>query len=213
MSEENTQPQAPETQPEAQAAAPEQAPQQQQGQRRGGGGGRGDGRGQRRGPRPERRNEEDEGGVKSSTVGVFRSAKVVKGGKNFAFEALVAAGDGQGNIGLGYGKAKEVPAAVEKATKDARRRMVKVSLNGGTIPHEVMGQFGASSIKLVPARPGTGIKAGRHVRPVLELVGLRDVLTKAYGSTNKKNLCKAAIKALASLRTKEEVASQRGVQL
>jgi len=151
--------------------------------------------------------------VESSTIGVFRSAKVVKGGKNFAFEALVAAGDRQGNIGIGYGKAKEVPAAVEKATKDARRRMVKVELAGGTIPHEVMGQFGASSVKLVPARPGTGIKAGRYVRPVLELAGIKDILTKAYGSTNKKNLSKAALSALQTLRTKQTIEEHRGVTI
>jgi small subunit ribosomal protein S5 len=156
---------------------------------------------------------QDERGVESATIGVFRSAKVVKGGKNFAFEALVAAGDKQGNIGIGYGKAKEVPAAVEKATKDARRRMVHVSLAGATIPHEVKGQFGASSIVMVPARPGTGIKAGRFVRPVLELVGIRDILTKAYGSSNKKNLSKAALAALQSLRTKEEILEERGVTL
>ena len=160
----------------------------------------------------ERFDKEDRG-VESSTIGLFRSAKVVKGGKNFAFEALVAAGDKQGNIGIGYGKAKEVPAAVEKATKDARRRMVNVSLAGGTIPHEVTGKFGASMIKLVPARPGTGIKAGRYVRPVLELVGIRDILTKAYGSTNKKNLSKAALAALQSLRTKQTITEQRGVEV
>src|ERR1035437_6719223 len=159
------------------------------------------------------RDRDDERGVESSTIGVFRSAKVVKGGKNFAFEALVAAGDKQGNIGIGYGKAKEVPAAVEKATKDARRRMVRIQLAGSTIPHEVMGRFGASAIRLVPARPGTGIKAGRYVRPVLELVGIRDILTKAFGSTNKKNLSKAALAALQSLRTKETVMEQRGVTL
>jgi small subunit ribosomal protein S5 len=159
------------------------------------------------------RDRDDDRGVESSTIGVFRSAKVVKGGKNFAFEALVAAGDKQGNIGIGYGKAKEVPAAVEKATKDARRRMVKIQLSGGTIPHEVMGQFGASSIKLVPARPGTGIKAGRYVRPVLELVGIRDILTKAFGSTNKKNLSKAALAALVSLRSKDTITESRGVTL
>jgi len=157
--------------------------------------------------------DNDERGIESATIGVFRSAKVVKGGKNFAFEALVAAGDKQGNIGIGYGKAKEVPAAVEKATKDARRRMVKVSLVGGTIPHEVTGKFGASTIKLVPARPGTGIKAGRFVRPVLELVGIRDIMTKAFGSTNKKNLSKAALSALQSLRTKEVITANRGVTL
>ncbi len=155
---------------------------------------------------------EEDRGMESSTVGVFRSAKVVKGGKNFSFEALVASGDRAGNLGLGYGKAKEVPAAVEKATKDARKRMVRVSLEGGTIPHEVMGRFGASRIKLVPARPGTGVKAGRFVRPLLELVGIRDVLTKAYGSTNKKNLCKATLVALESLRTREQVRQARDVE-
>ncbi|NNM85628.1 MAG: 30S ribosomal protein S5 [Phycisphaerales bacterium] len=158
------------------------------------------------------RHFEEDRGMESSTVGVFRSAKVVKGGKNFSFEALVASGDRAGNLGLGYGKAKEVPAAVEKATKDARKRMVRVSLEGGTIPHEVMGRFGASRIKLVPARPGTGVKAGRFVRPLLELVGIRDVLTKAYGSTNKKNLCKATLVALESLRTREQVHQARGVE-
>lgn len=150
----------------------------------------------------DRKFDADDRGMESSTIGVFRSAKVVKGGKNFSFEALVAAGDRQGNIGIGYGKAKEVPAAVEKATKDARKKMMRVSLSGGTIPHEVTGRFGASSIRLVPAAPGTGIKAGRFVRPVLELVGIRDILTKAYGSTNKKNLSKAALAALVSLRVR-----------
>ncbi len=159
------------------------------------------------------RNFDEDRGLESSTVGVFRSAKVVKGGKNFSFEALVAAGDRNGSLGLGYAKAKEVPAAVEKATKDARKRMVQISLNGGTIPHEVLGRFGASRIKLVPARPGTGVKAGRFVRPLLELVGIRDVLTKAYGSTNKKNLCRATLVALESLRTKEVIEQNRGVTI
>ncbi len=154
---------------------------------------------------------DEERGFDSSTVGVFRSAKVVKGGKNFSFEALVASGDRSGRIGLGYAKAKEVPAAVEKATKDARKHMLTIALDGGTIPHEVLGRFGASRIKLVPARPGTGVKAGRFVRPLLELVGIRDVLTKAYGSTNKKNLCKATLAALQSLRTREAIEADRGV--
>jgi small subunit ribosomal protein S5 len=161
----------------------------------------------------DKRGFDEDRGMESSTIGVFRSAKVVKGGKNFSFEALVASGDKAGSIGIGYGKAKEVPAAVEKATKDARKRMFKVSLAGGTIPHEVTGRFGASSIKLVPARPGTGIKAGRYVRPVLELVGIRDVLTKAYGSTNKKNLSKAALNALLSLQSRETIETNRGVTL
>ncbi len=159
------------------------------------------------------RNFDEDHGLDSSTVGVFRSAKVVKGGKNFSFEALVASGDRNGTLGLGYAKAKEVPAAVEKATKDARKHLVQISLNGGTIPHEVLGRFGASRIKLVPARPGTGVKAGRFVRPLLELVGIRDVLTKAYGSTNKKNLCRATLVALESLRNKETIEQNRGVTI
>jgi small subunit ribosomal protein S5 len=163
--------------------------------------------------RDHRNQDSEDRGMESATIGVFRSAKVVKGGKNFSFEALVAAGDKQGNIGIGYGKAKEVPAAVEKATKDARKKMVKVTLAGGTIPHEITGRFGASSIKMVPARPGTGIKAGRFVRPVLELVGIKDILTKAYGSTNKKNLSKAALNALVNLRTRETIEGHRGVSL
>jgi small subunit ribosomal protein S5 len=163
--------------------------------------------------RDHRNQDSEDRGMESSTIGVFRSAKVVKGGKNFSFEALVAAGDKQGNIGIGYGKAKEVPAAVEKATKDARKKMVKVTLAGGTIPHAITGRFGASSIRLVPARPGTGIKAGRFVRPVLELVGIKDILTKAYGSTNKKNLSKAALNALVNLRTREAIEGHRGVSL
>ena len=161
----------------------------------------------------DRKFDNDNGGFESTTIGVFRSAKVVKGGKNFSFEALVAAGDKNGAIGIGYGKAKEVPAAVEKATKDARKRMIHVSLNGNTIPHEVTGRFGASSIKLVPARPGTGIKAGKSVRPVLELVGIRDILTKAFGSTNKRNLSKAALQALSTLRSKQQVEEARGVTI
>ena len=163
--------------------------------------------------RDQRKQDSEDRGMESSTIGVFRSAKVVKGGKNFSFEALVASGDKQGNIGIGYGKAKEVPAAVEKATKDARKKMFKVSLAGGTIHHAITGRFGASSIKMVPARPGTGIKAGRFVRPVLELVGIKDILTKAYGSTNKKNLSKAALNALVNLRTRESIEAHRGVSL
>lgn len=151
--------------------------------------------------------------MESRTIGHFRSAKVVKGGKNFSWEALVCTGDRNGTIGLGYGKAKEVAAAVDKATKDARKQMVSVSLLKGSIPHEVMGRYGPSRIKLVPARPGTGIKAGRYVRPLLELVGVRDVLTKAYGSTNKKNLSKATLAALLSLRNREEIEAGRGVSV
>lgn len=155
----------------------------------------------------------EEGGIESSVIRIYRCAKVVKGGRTFSFGALVVAGDRRGSVGIGYGKANEVPNAVEKATKDARKAMFKVNLKGGTIPHMVMGTSGASKIVLVPARPGTGVTAGKSVRPVLELAGITDVLTKAYGSTSPKNLVKATIAALQQLQSKEQVEQMRGVQL
>lgn len=203
--------------PQAQAQ-PQGGPDEGQGQgqgrqrrqQRGGGGGRGGGRGGR-GRRDER--TPDEGGVESSVVRIYRCAKVVKGGRTFSFGALVVAGDRRGNIGIGYGKANEVPNAVEKATKDARKAMFKVNLKGTTIPHIVKGTSGASSVVLVPARPGTGVTAGKSVRPVVELVGITDILTKAYGSTSAKNLVKATMAALRQLHNREQVEQVRGVKL
>lgn len=197
------------TQPQAaEQAAATPAPQQQQQQR---GGDRGQQRSFR--PRRERQREVEEGGVESSVVRIYRCAKVVKGGRTFSFGALVVAGDRHGNVGIGYGKANEVPQAVEKATKDARKSMIKVSLKGTTIPHLVKGKVGASSVVLVPARPGTGVTAGKSVRPVLELAGITDVLSKAYGSTSPKNLVKATIAALKALQSKDQVSKSRGVEL
>jgi small subunit ribosomal protein S5 len=164
-------------------------------------------------PRRERQREVEEGGVESSVVRIYRCAKVVKGGRTFSFGALVVAGDRHGNVGIGYGKANEVPMAVEKATKDARKSMIKVSLKGTTIPHLIKGKVGASSVVLVPARPGTGVTAGKSVRPVLELAGVTDVLSKAYGSTSPKNLVKATMDALKQLQNKDQVAKSRGVEL
>ena len=181
-----------------------------------GGGGRGGNRGGpqrgRGGPRGGG-NQRDEGGVESSLVKIYRCAKVVKGGRTFSFGALVIAGDRAGNVGLGYGKANEVPMAVEKATKDARRSMVKVPLKGTTIPHTVKGKHGSSAVTLVPARPGTGVTAGKSVRPCLELAGITDILTKAYGSTSPKNLVKATIDALKRLQTREEVERDRKIKI
>lgn len=171
----------------------------------GGGGGRG-------GPRRSER-DRDESGLESSVVRIYRCSKVVKGGRTFSFGALVVAGDRKGNVGIGYGKANEVPPAVEKATKDARKQMIKVNLKGTTIPHTVKGTSGASSVVLVPARPGTGVTAGKSVRPCIELAGITDILTKAYGSTSPKNLVKATMKALAQLQLREQVESARGVGL
>jgi small subunit ribosomal protein S5 len=210
----------PEAAPAEAAQAPQeaaaQAPQQQQrGGRDNRGGGRdnrGGGRG-RGGQRGGRRDAPDEGGVESSLVRIYRCAKVVKGGRTFSFGALVVAGDRQGNVGIGYGKANEVPMAVEKATKDARRQMLRVPLKGATIPHTVKGKCGASSVTLVPAMPGTGVTAGKSVRPVLELAGITDILTKAYGSTSPKNLVKATMDALRRLQSREEVERDRGVKV
>jgi small subunit ribosomal protein S5 len=187
-----------------------------EGGRRGrGGGGGGDRRGKPggRGGRSAGIRDRDESGVESAVVRIYRCSKVVKGGRTFSFGALVVAGDRRGNVGIGYGKANEVPPAVEKATKDARKQMFKVSLRGGTIPHLVKGTSGASSVVLVPARPGTGVTAGKSVRPCVELVGITDILTKAYGSTSPKNLVKATMAALRQLQNREQVEQSRGVSL
>jgi small subunit ribosomal protein S5 len=177
--------------------------------RGGGGGGRGGPGG--RGRRDER--APDESGIESAVVRIYRCSKVVKGGRTFSFGALVVAGDRRGSIGIGYGKANEVPPAVEKATKDARKQMFKINLKGTTIPHTITGRSGASTVVLAPARPGTGVTAGKSVRPCLELAGITDILTKAYGSTAPKNLVKATVAALRALRSREMVESNRGVSM
>jgi len=144
---------------------------------------------------------------------VYRCATVVKGGRRFSFGALVVVGDRRGKVGIGYGKANEVPNAVEKATKAARRAMVAVKLNGTTIPHQITGRFGASKVRLIPAGEGTGVIAGSSVRAVMELAGVKDVLTKCYGSTSPKNLVKAAFGALTGLRSKEDISRLREVSI
>lgn len=151
--------------------------------------------------------------LEATTVGIYRTATVVKGGRRFSFSAMVVVGNRHGKVGLGYGKAPGVPAAIEKAQKSARKRLNTVTLKDGTIPHEVLGRFGASSIRLVPAAPGTGVIAGGTARAVLEMAGVRDCLTKAYGSTNQKNLCKATLEGLSQMRSKEQVAELRGVEI
>jgi small subunit ribosomal protein S5 len=149
-------------------------------------------------------------------VKIRRCAAVVKGGRRFSFNALVVVGDGNGRVASGYGKANEVPPAVEKATKDAQetmKRQKRVSLKGDTIPHRVVGRFGGSQVVLVPAGPGTGVKAGPGVRDVLVVCGVRNILTKVHGSANPINLVKATIQGLLQLRTREDVARLRGVTL
>ena len=145
--------------------------------------------------------------------GVNRCAKVMKGGRRFSFSALVVCGNRAGVVGYGFGKAKDVPSAVEKATKDARRRLIRVRLEGDTIPHQIVGRFGAARIILIPASPGTGVISGPCIRAVLELVGVKNVLTKSFGSANPINLTKAALDALTRLRSLEQVAALRGVEL
>ena len=144
-------------------------------------------------------------------VQIRRCACVVKGGRRFSFTALVVVGDGQGRVGYGYGKAIEVPLAVEKAVKAASRTMIRCPLTKNSIPHQVIGRFGSSQVMLMPANPGTGIIAGACVRAVAESLGLTDVLTKTRGSSNPINVVKAAFDALKQLRSREEIGRLRGV--
>jgi small subunit ribosomal protein S5 len=185
------------------------------GGRRDGGGGGG---GRRDGGRRDGRDGPDsrESGMVDFLVKIRRSACVVKGGRRFSFNALVVVGDKSGRVSFGYAKANEVPPAVEKAIKEGEantRRSKRVQLKGKTIPHRVIGRFGASRVILVPAGPGTGVKAGPGVREVLQAAGIENILSKTHGSTNPINLVKATIDGLQQLRTREEVARLRGVQI
>jgi len=157
--------------------------------------------------------ESTRGELTDKVVKIRRCAAVVKGGRRFSFTALVVVGDGQGRVGWGYGKANEVPPAVEKAVKDGSRKMITVHLNGTTIPHEVQGHYGAARVTLVPAGPGTGVIAGAAVRAVCEVCGIHDILTKSFGTSNPINLVKATISALETLRSRHEVERLRGVSL
>lgn len=153
----------------------------------------------------------DEQSLQDNVVKVFRSAKVVKGGRRFSFSALVVVGDRAGTVGIGYAKANEVPQSVEKAIKEAKKALYKVTLFERTIPHQVSSKYGATKVTMVPAGPGTGVIAGSAVRAVLELAGVQDVLTKVYGGSSAKNVVKATLKGLLKLRSKEMVEASRGV--
>lgn len=146
-------------------------------------------------------------------VKIKRCAAVVKGGRRFSFAAMVVVGDGKGKVGCGYGKANEVPPSVEKASKQADRAKIVVPVENGTIPHRVKGHFGAASVVMLPAGPGTGVIAGAAVRSVCEAAGITNILTKSYGSTNPVLLVKATLDALSQLRTKADVERLRGVSL
>lgn len=147
------------------------------------------------------------------TVSVNRVTKVVKGGRNMRFAALVVVGDGTNKVGVGLGKAKEVPEAIEKATKEATKNMITFSMKGNTIPHTVQGIYGRGKVLMMPAMEGTGVIAGGAVRAVLEVTGLKDVRTKSIGTSNPINCVKATIEGLQQLRTAEEVAKIRGISI
>lgn len=152
--------------------------------------------------------ERDE--MPNKLIAVRRVTKVVKGGRTMRFAALMVVGDGKGSLGIGTGKAAEVPEAIRKATADAKRNMVKVSLVGTSIPHEVIGEFGSGKVILMPASEGTGVIAGGPVRAILEVAGVKDIRTKSLGSNNPINCVKATMNALTQLRTAEQVAALRG---
>ena len=154
--------------------------------------------------------EEIDDGIREKMIAVNRVTKVVKGGRILAFAALTVAGDGDGSIGMGTGKSREVPASVSKAMERARKSMIKVPLNNGTIYHQVTGRHGASTVILMPASEGTGVIAGGPMRAVLDAVGIRNVLAKAYGSTNPYNMVRATLNALENLHSPADIAAKRG---
>ncbi len=151
--------------------------------------------------------------LEERVVDIYRSAKVMKGGRKFRFGALVVVGDRAGRVGYGYGKAREVPPAIEKAMKVAKRSLVRFPVVEGSIPHQVRGRFGGGDVILLPAGPGTGVIAGSVVKAVAECVGINNLLSKSFGSANSKNILKATFKALGQIRTREQVTALRGVEL
>ena len=154
--------------------------------------------------------QENSSELKEKVVAINRVAKVVKGGRTFRFSAVVVVGDENGHVGVGNGKASEVPDAIKKAIEDAKKNLVEVPVVGTTIPHEFIGKFGSANVMLKPAAEGTGVIAGGSVRPVLELAGYKDIRTKVIGTNNPRNVVYATIKGLQSMQTVEQVAKKRG---
>ena len=169
---------------------------------------------QERNDRPQKNRREKpvkiDDGFDKRLVSVRRVSKTVKGGRTMHFSALVVIGDGKGNIGMGIGKAAEVPNAIDKATVVAKKNMKKVSLAENTIPHETVGKFGATSVLMIPAEVGHGVIAGGAARAVLEVAGVKDIVTKIHGSSNRINVVKATLNGLLGLKTREEIAQRRG---
>ena len=161
----------------------------------------------------KRMNNREDDGLNSKLIAVNRVTKVVKGGRNMRFSALVVVGDGAGRVGLGMGKAAEVPEAIEKATQLAKRSMATVALKDGTSPHQTTGKFGRGQVLLLPAETGTGVIAGGAVRAVLEAAGVKDIRTKSLGSNNPINCAKATLEGLCSLRNADLIAKLRGVDV
>ena len=159
--------------------------------------------------RPQRKQDQDDGFIKK-LIGINRVSKTVKSGRNMRFAALVVVGDGNGKVGYGQGKAKEVPEAIEKATQAAKKNLIRVPIVDTTIPHEVLGKFGKGAVLMMPAENGTGVIAGGPVRAVMEAAGIKNIRTKSHGTQNPVNCIKAVVAGLAELKTAEEIAALRG---